>query len=115
MSHLTHLYPLCAKSEAFTTYKEYKAWCQTQLDAKIKVLHLDWGGEYLDKEFILYLKKQGTNQKLTIHDTASQNGIAECWNQTIVECIRALLHASGLPKFLWGEAACHIIWLMNWT
>ena len=48
-----------------------------QLDSKIKTLHLDCGGEYLDKEFILHLKKNGTNQKLTIHDTASQNGIAE--------------------------------------
>jgi hypothetical protein len=24
-----------------------------------------------------------------------------------------LLHASGLPRFLWGEAARHVVWLMN--
>ena len=41
MTCLTHLYLLCAKSEAFAAYKEYEAWCQTQLDAKIKVLHSD--------------------------------------------------------------------------
>jgi hypothetical protein len=29
--------------------------------------------------------------------------------------VHALLHASGLPKSLWGEAACHIIWLLNRT
>lgn len=33
----------------------------------------------------------------------------------IVECIHALLHANGLLRFLWGEAACHIVWLMNRT
>ena len=33
----------------------------------------------------------------------------------IGEQIRALLHASGLPKFLWGEVACHIVWLLNRT
>ena len=77
MSHLTHLYLLHAKSDAFSTYKQYEAWCMTQLDSKIKTLHSDHGGEYLDKEFILHLKKNGTNQKLTIHDTASQNGMAE--------------------------------------
>ena len=115
MSRLTHLYLLRAKSDAFTTYKEYEAWCKTQLDAKIKVLHSDRGGEYLDKEFTLYLKKQGVNQKLTVHDTASQNGVAERRNRTIVERIHALLHASGLPKFLWGEAARHVVWLMNRT
>ena len=85
MSHLTHLYLLCAKSDTFSTYKEYKAWCKTQLDAQIKVLHLDHGGEYLDKEFILYLKKQGIEQKLTVHDTASQNSVAECQNRTIIK------------------------------
>ena len=87
MMHLTHLYLLWAKSDAFQTYKEYKAWCQTQLDASIKVLHSDRGEEYLDKESILHLKKQGTNQKLTIHDTPSQNGVVEHRNCTIVECI----------------------------
>ena len=86
-----------------------------ELNAKVKVLHSDQGGEYLDKEFISYLKKQGTDQKLTIYDTASQNGVAEQRNRTIVEQIWALLHASGLPKFLWGEAARHVIWLMNRT
>ena len=25
----------------------------------------------------------------------------------------ALLHASGLLKMLWGEAARHVVWLMN--
>src|SRR6202044_3154905 len=108
-------YLLWAKSDTFTTYKEYEAWCRTQLDAKIKVLHSDRGGEYLDKEFILHLKKQGTDQKLTVHDTASQNGVAERRNRTIVERIQALLHASGLPRFLWGEAARHVVWLMNQT
>ena len=87
MSCLTHLYLLRAKSDAFQTYKEYEAWCQTQLDAKIKVLYSDRGGEYLDKEFILYLKKQRIEQKLTVHDTASQNGVAERQNRTIVERI----------------------------
>ena len=33
----------------------------------------------------------------------------------IVERIHALLHASGLPKFLWREAMCHVVWLMNHT
>ena len=54
-------------------------------------------------------------KKLTFHDTASQNGIAEQQNHTIVEQVFALLHASSLPRFLWGEAACHIVWLMNQT
>jgi hypothetical protein len=50
-----------------------------------------------------------------VHNTPQHNGIAEHRNCTIVEWIHALLHASRLPKTLWGEAACHIIWLLNYT
>ena len=41
--------------------------------------------------------------------------MAEQLNQTILKRVRALLHTSGLPKFLWGEAACHVVWLKNRT
>jgi hypothetical protein len=50
-----------------------------------------------------------------VHDTPQHAGIAERRNRTIAERIRALLHASGLPKFLWGEAARHVVWLLNRT
>jgi len=69
----------------------------------------------MDAEFSEYLKKRGTEQKLTVHDTPAHNGVAERRNQTILECIQALLHASGLLKNLWGEAARHVVWLMNRT
>ena len=46
-----------------------------------------------------HLKSMGTIQKLTVHDTPAHNGVAERRNRTIVEHIRALLHASGLPKY----------------
>jgi hypothetical protein len=85
------------------------------LDARVKILHSDHGGEYLGKEFTLYLKSKGTTQKSIVHDTPQHNGVAERRNCTIVEQIRALLHASGLPKTLWGEVACHVVWLLNRT
>ena len=74
---LTNLYFLAKKSNAYKTYKDYDAWCVTQLKAKIKVLHSDRGGEYLGKEFTIYLKSKGMKQKLTIYDTPQQNGVAE--------------------------------------
>jgi transposase InsO family protein len=112
-TRFTNLYLLAKKSEAFESYKDYKAWCSTQLNAHIKTLHSDRGGEYLGKEFILHLNSKGKQQKLTVHDTPQHNGVAERRNRTIVERIRALLHSSGLPKSLWGEAARHVVWLMN--
>ena len=76
-TRFTYLYFLVQKSEAFTTYKILKVWCLTQLGSCIKVLYSDCRGEYLDKEFVLYLQKQGTEQKLTVHNISSQNGVAE--------------------------------------
>ena len=63
-TQFTNLYLLAKKSNAFKSYKNYKAWCYTQLDAHIKTLHSDWGGEYLGKESILHLNSKGTKQKL---------------------------------------------------
>jgi hypothetical protein len=72
------------------------------------VLHSNCGGEHLGKVFTLHLK----SHRLTAHEHAS---VAEHRSRLIVECIRALLHASGLPRRLWAEAARHFVWLLNRT
>ena len=114
-TRLTHLYLLQTKDETPKTYKKYEAWVEMHMGAKIKVLNTDRGGEYQGAEFVEYLKSKGTQQKLNVHDTLQQAGVAERRNRTIGEWIWALLHASGLPKFLWGEAARHVVWLLNRT
>ena len=77
---LMNIYLLAKKNNAFESYKDYKAWCHTQLDVPVKILHSDRGGKYLGKEFILHLNSKGTKQKLTVHDTPQQNGVAEHHN-----------------------------------
>ena len=114
-TRLTYLHLLCQKSEAFTAYQQFEAWCHTQHGVAVKALHSDCGREYLGKEFIMYLKAAGTKQKLTIHDTPQHNGVAECLNRTLLEKVRAMLHESSLPRALWGEAVRHAVWLKNWT
>lgn len=110
-SHLTHMYLLHSKSDMLQAYKTFEAWAETQLDAKIKCLHSDHGGEFTGAAFVKHLNLKGTVQKLTIHDTPKQNGVAEVLNHIAMEHTRAILHTGGLPKFLWGEALHHVIWL----
>jgi hypothetical protein len=62
------------------------------MSALVKVLRFDRGGEYLSEEFISHLQERGTHHKL-----------------------RAMLHDSGLPKFLCGEAMQYAMWLKNRT
>ena len=79
------------------------------------MLHSDQGGKYLGNKFIMYLKRLGIAQCLTVHNMLQHNGIAKQLNRTILEHLCALLHVSTQPKFLWGEAVHHIIWLKNRT
>jgi hypothetical protein len=92
-TQLTNIYLLAKKSDTLESYKNYEAWCDTQLGAKVKVLHSDHGGEYEGQEFVLYLNSQGTERKRTVHDTPQQNGVAERRNRVIIERVCALLHA----------------------
>ena len=112
-TRLTHLYFLRKKDETFDAYKKYKAWVETQMNKKIKVLNSDRGEEYQGEGMVNYLKSKGTEQTLNVHDTPQHAGVAECQNKTISECVWALLHASGLPKNLWAKAARHVVWLLN--
>jgi hypothetical protein len=111
----THLYLLRKKDQAFDGYKDYEAWLKNQKGRSVKKLHSDRGGEFNSHEFDKHLARNGTARSLTTHDTPEHNGIAERLNRTLLEKVRAMLHASGLPKFLWGEAVKHAVWLKNRT
>jgi len=54
---------------------------------------------------------KGTLRELTVHDSPPQNGVSECGMCTQAELARALLIASGLPRFLWEEAMKHVEWV----
>jgi hypothetical protein len=111
----SHVELLKKKSDSFDAYKNFEAWVKTQHDAKIKRLRSDRGGEFTSDEFAAHLRSQGTEQRLTTHDTPEHNGIAEALNRRLLERVRAMLHQSALPKFLWGEAILHATYLKNRT
>ena len=111
----TRLYLQKVKSNTFDSYQAFEAWLSTQFNTKVKCLCSDRGGEYLSAEFTKYLKSKGTERRVTVHNTPEHNGVAERLNQTLVERVRAMMHASGMPKSLWGEAVMHVTWVKNRT
>ena len=111
----TYIDILRTKDQALNAYKAFVAWARTQHNAKIKVLRSDRGGEYTGHAFTDFLRQEGTERRLTTHDTPQHNGIAESLNRRILERVRALLHHSGLPKALWAEAVQNAVWLKNRT
>jgi transposase InsO family protein len=111
----SHVKLLHGKDDTFDAYKEFEAWVDTQHHTKIKWLRSDRGGEFLSTEFTNHLKSRGTERRLTTHDTPEHNGVAESLNRRVLERVWAVLHHSSLPKFLWGEAVLHAVWLKNQT
>ncbi len=116
-SRFTVVYLIRNKSDTFESYLEFEAWLFTQFGFRIKKLHSDRGGEYLSHEFTQHLARCGTIRRLTVHDTPEYNGTPERLNRTLLEKVRAMLHDAKLPKFLWGEALCHAVFVKNrtWT
>ena len=114
-SRHTTVYLQRTKAETFESYKKLEAFYRTQKGAQIKCLHSDRGGEYLSQAFSDHLAAHSTIRKLTVHDTPEYNGVGERANRTHFEKVRAMLHDSGLPKALWGEALNYAVYTKNRT
>jgi len=114
-SRFTVLELLKTKDQTLQAYKAFSAWAETQHGSHIKRLRSDRGGEYTSNAFTQFLQEQGTERRLTTHDTPEHNGVAESLNRRLLERVRAILHHSDLPKNLWGEAIMFAVWLKNRT
>jgi hypothetical protein len=103
------------KDGAFTRFKEFKTLAEHQSSAKIKELRTDRGLEYLNKEFTQICKDSGI---LFTHSAAyahEQMGIAERFNRTILDKVRAMLFQAGLDHSFWGKAVTAAVYLYNRT
>ena len=103
------------KNEAFGKYRDFQKNLQTKYGITIKILHSDRESEFLSDKFQKYLAEQGTEQKLTVHDTPQHNGIAERAHQTIINGITSVMYGQSLPNHLWNETLNHIVYTYNWT
>jgi hypothetical protein len=77
---------------------------QTTLTTKVKRVHTDGGGEFINTVFKEYLASNGTRFTYTTADTPAHNGIAERMNQTQFCMVRSMLAHADAPTQLWGEA-----------
>lgn len=92
------VYFLAEKSEAFTTFKNYKVLVEKEIGASICCLRTDRGGEFTSFEFNEYCKVNGVKRQLTAAYTPQQNGVAERKNRTIMNMVRCMLSEKQMPK-----------------
>jgi hypothetical protein len=103
------------KSHTMSRYIGWEAREEMQNGIHVKILQSDRGGEFLSDDFSAHLERKGTVRKLTVHDTPEHNGVAERAWGTLFGDVRAYLRGSGLPKWLWGPALQHAVWVYNRT
>ncbi|KAL8118911.1 hypothetical protein AgCh_016413 [Apium graveolens] len=73
-SRFRYVYLMKHKSEAFEKFKEYKYEVEKQTKHSIITLQSDRGGEYLNGEFLAYLKENGIFSQWTTPYTPQLNG-----------------------------------------
>ncbi|CAI7774997.1 unnamed protein product [Closterium sp. NIES-53] len=104
-TRMTWVYVLSKKSDVAETVKtDWLPMVERQQDRLVKAIRTDRGGEFLSKEFSLWLKKNGIRHSVTMPYSPAMNGIAERANRTITETARGLLIEAGLPDYFWPDA-----------
>ncbi|CAI7751661.1 unnamed protein product [Closterium sp. NIES-53] len=77
-TRMTWVYVLSKKSDVAETVKtDWLPMVERQQDRLVKAICTDRGGEFLSKEFSLWLKKNGIRHSLTMPYSPAMNGIAE--------------------------------------
>lgn len=96
------------KSEAFATFKTYKARVEKETRAFIRSLRTDRRGEFTSQEFTTFCNENGIHKQLTAVYTPQKHGVAERKNGTIMNMVRSMLIEKKIPKTFWPE-------VVNWT
>ena len=112
-SRKTWIFPMKAKGEVFSRFKEFKAEVENLTERKIKTLRSDNGGEYTSGDFTDFCKEAGIKREYTVPYNPQQNGVVERKNRAILEAMKAMIHDQDLPMYLWGEACSTTVYVQN--
>jgi transposase InsO family protein len=107
------VYFLVEKSEALVNFKYFKKSVEMEMDAYIKCLRTDRGGEFTSQDFNDFCKENGIKRQLTTAYAPQQNGVAERKNRTIMNLVRSMLSEKKIPQTFWPEAVNWTIYILN--
>lgn len=97
----------------FATFLKFKAHAGNLLSSPIKQFQADNRGEYLSKQFRIFLSKFGIYHRLTCLHTPQQKGIVERKHHHIQELGLGLLAQSHLKQKFWVDAFQMVVYLIN--
>ena len=106
------VYFMNSKTEVVEKSKEFKHLVENQLNKRINALRTDNGPEYVNSHLSKNLKNNGIIHEKTVA-CSPQNGLAERFNRTLLECMRSMLMDSGVGGDFWAEAIAAAAYLKN--
>lgn len=95
-SKFAFMYPIKRKSDVFTCFKQFLAKTERCTGNSMVKLRTDNSGEYLSAEFKLFLEGRGIQHDPGPPHSPEWNRVAERWNRTVCDKVRAALLRSGL-------------------
>ena len=109
------VYTLKQKREAFDHFKDWKELVKRETGKKVRIFHMDNGGEYSSKEFEGYLQWQGINHQVTAPYTSAQNSKAEWLHWTLFNRAQAIMSENKFPEKSWGKCVHTVTYLRDHT
>ena len=114
-SRYAHVYTISNKSEVIKCFEDYCKIVENETGKKVRSIRSDNGGEYANVAMKDYCKNKGIRIELTTPYTSQQNGMAERYNRTILNMVRAMLRDAKLEMEFWAEAVRTAALLRNIT
>jgi transposase InsO family protein len=112
-SRKTWVYFLQEKSCVFEIFKKFKSLVENESGCLIQCLRTDRGGEFTSTAFNEFCSEHGVKRQLTAAYTPQQNGVSERKNRTLLNMVRSMIVARGVPKTFWPEAVKWAAYVMN--
>jgi len=110
---MTWLYLLRSKDDVLECFKIFHKMVETQFEKNVKVLRSENDTKYTNRVIQGFLRDNNIIYQTTCVSTLDQNGAAEKKNSHILEVTRCLLFTMNVLKYLSGEAAQTITYLIN--
>lgn len=89
-------------------FKEYRNEVKKQAGKVIKILWLDWRGEYLNGEFQSYCKENNI-----VSHGHLLNGVSKKRNRTLLDMVRSMVSYTDLLISLHGYALLTVTYVLN--
>lgn len=109
---LTFAIPDRKSKTILNLWKQVQPFLERRTNQKVLTIRMDGGGEY-QKDFKAELTRSGITTHVTNSYSSQQNGVAERFNLTILDRVRAILIDTGLPRNLWSELVTTVTYLHN--